>query len=772
MTAGNSQILRTIPFILIMALLCPFAYGRIIYVDDDAIGGNIGSNWLDAINSLQDALLLSYFYDKPVEIRVAKGIYTPDQGIGIMSGDQEASFELINGVTIKGGYAGLSDRPADARDTVFYETILSGDLEQNDGQNPENTSDNSYNVVTCSETDQTAVLDGVTISSGCCVSGRERSEQFSGGGGMYNESGSPMIINCTFRGSVARAGGGMYNSYSKPYLLNCTFKANIADDAGGAIYNYYGEPVLTNCTFDENSASSGGGIYSYRGATKLADCRFIGNSSGRSGGAVYNYGSILTFLSCTFKENSAVGDGGAIFNNSDFSSQANLTNCIFSRNSARKGGAIENGRSEEGFRGIIAADYNPSAVSLLDCTLSANSAYQGGGGISSDIQHRFIIDERTGLDNRTTLVNCILWGNTPDEIQEYMSESVVVLNSNVQGGFPGQGNIDVDPLFVDPENEDYHLKSAAGRWNPFSQNWVIDQQSSLCIDAGDPSTPVGLERFPNGDRINMGAYGGTPEASLSPQQQLLLPGQASNPNPPDGAVDVEQDVILSWTPGSNAVLHNVYFGTDYDEVSQSNLDDIRDVLVSLNQRSTSFDPGLLDFGQTYYWRVDEVNNEGNIIFGKIWMFTVTSPPGPPKGRACFTSETGVWLNGKLVPISMVASGRSINVIDSIKTVEKVQEHQGTFTCYDVLLESGASVTVAENHYFMTESEQWVSLQNLITDQILPSGKTTRLKTSKGSVGIVSITKRPMPYVGKVYNLKIKGSDRYLVGKDAIIVRDY
>lgn len=62
---------------------------------------------------------------------------------------------------------------------------------------------------------------------------------------------------------------------------------------------------------------------------------------------------------------------------------------------------------------------------------------------------------------------------------------------------------------------DYHLKSQAGRWNPMSQSWVIDDVTSLCIDAGDPNSPVGDEPVPNGGIINMGAYGGTAEASKS-----------------------------------------------------------------------------------------------------------------------------------------------------------------------------------------------------------------------------------------------------------------
>jgi len=93
-------------------------------------------------------------------------------------------------------------------------------------------------------------------------------------------------------------------------------------------------------------------------------------------------------------------------------------------------------------------------------------------------------------------------------------------------------NIDADPLFVDPgywdpngtaddPNDDffvegdYHLKSQAGRWDPNSDSWVRDDVTSPCIDAGDPNSPIGDEPFPNGGVVNMGAYGGTTEASKS-----------------------------------------------------------------------------------------------------------------------------------------------------------------------------------------------------------------------------------------------------------------
>jgi len=93
----------------------------------------------------------------------------------------------------------------------------------------------------------------------------------------------------------------------------------------------------------------------------------------------------------------------------------------------------------------------------------------------------------------------------------------------------------IDPLFIQPGywdisstpdllfspgddiwiDGDYHLKSQAGRWDPVSESWIQDDVTSPCIDAGDPNSPIGHEPFPNGGIINMGAYGGTPEASKS-----------------------------------------------------------------------------------------------------------------------------------------------------------------------------------------------------------------------------------------------------------------
>ena len=71
-------------------------------------------------------------------------------------------------------------------------------------------------------------------------------------------------------------------------------------------------------------------------------------------------------------------------------------------------------------------------------------------------------------------------------------------------------------MFADADNGDYHLKSQGGRYNVINQTWVTDDVTSPCIDAGDPNSAVGDEPEPNGGRINIGAYGGTAEASKSP----------------------------------------------------------------------------------------------------------------------------------------------------------------------------------------------------------------------------------------------------------------
>ncbi len=102
---------------------------------------------------------------------------------------------------------------------------------------------------------------------------------------------------------------------------------------------------------------------------------------------------------------------------------------------------------------------------------------------------------------------------------------------------------------------------------------------------------------------------------------------ASRPIPADSAADIPRDAILSWRSGELALAHDVYFGTNFDDVNQAGPADPRGVLVGQNQVDTTYDPpGLLDYNQTYYWRVDEVNdtNPESPWRGNVWSFTAAN----------------------------------------------------------------------------------------------------------------------------------------------------
>jgi len=103
-----------------------------------------------------------------------------------------------------------------------------------------------------------------------------------------------------------------------------------------------------------------------------------------------------------------------------------------------------------------------------------------------------------------------------------------------------------------------------------------------------------------------------------------LPTSAYDPNPTDEAADVSRDVVLSWTPGSFADKHDVYFGTVFNDVNEASMDNPMGVLVSPGQSQSTYNPGLLDLGKTYYWRVDEVNAppELTVYKGPTWSFTI------------------------------------------------------------------------------------------------------------------------------------------------------
>jgi hypothetical protein len=123
----------------------------------------------------------------------------------------------------------------------------------------------------------------------------------------------------------------------------------------------------------------------------------------------------------------------------------------------------------------------------------------------------------------------------------------------------------------------------------------------------------------------------------------FFPGSASGPHPEDGATDVRREVVLSWTAGQFAQTHDVYLGTVFADVNSASRTDPKGVLVGRGQADAAYDAGRLAFGQTYYWRVDEVNAppDSTIFKGAVWNFTVEPYAYPIAGRAIKATASSV-----------------------------------------------------------------------------------------------------------------------------------
>ncbi len=141
------------------------------------------------------------------------------------------------------------------------------------------------------------------------------------------------------------------------------------------------------------------------------------------------------------------------------------------------------------------------------------------------------------------IASSIFWNNNQGDLFQCEPRYSCIERSG-----QGTGNLSVDPLFVDPDNGDYHLLSERGRYWPEHDIWVLDKVTSPCIDGGDPQADYSNEPKPNGGRINIGAYGGTAYGSMS---EGYLPCDINQ----DGIVDMMDLVILAgnWLqPSSRA----------------------------------------------------------------------------------------------------------------------------------------------------------------------------------------------------------------------------
>jgi len=298
----------------------------------------------------------------------------------------------------------------------------------------------------------------VTIS-GCTISGNTADGE---GGGVCcaGDSSAVTIIDTIISGNSANHGGALYCHDGECVLTNCIISENSAGPAswgGGAVLCEGGYLTVSKCSFQRNVAygahspgyDRGGAVFCAGAAGSIANCTFSENSAA-VGGAVYFYYSAVSLINCKLSGNTAAVDGGGL---ACYGSDAAITNCTISANlAANEGGAV--------------ACYAASPT-ITNCTITANEANNGGAVYCL-------------FSGNPMITNCILWGDTPQEIYVPGGDPVVVGYSDVQGGWPGAGNVNADPLFVDPDGPDNDP-------NTWEDNDYRLGAGSPCIDAGDNS---------------------------------------------------------------------------------------------------------------------------------------------------------------------------------------------------------------------------------------------------------------------------------------------
>jgi predicted outer membrane repeat protein len=278
------------------------------------------------------------------------------------------------------------------------------------------------------------------------------------------------------------------NSTSKNIIVNDAFLATIGGFTitGGDASN------------SEGQQSSGAGIYNQQGDLTVDNCTFSDNQANASGGAIYNNNAsgTLTVNNSEFVSNSAINfDGGAIVSNST----VDLTNCVFLQNSAGQGGAVfssdsvslincvfgGNTATSNGGGALFVNSPQPDPATLLNCTFTDNTAADAGGAIYS-------------LGQGPVITNCILFGDgAPEDAEIYNVSGPNVMFSDVEQGSysAANGNIDVDPMFVNPPDE-LSLQSASP---------CINTGSNAALPSSDTTDAAGNPRIAGGT-VDMGAY--------------------------------------------------------------------------------------------------------------------------------------------------------------------------------------------------------------------------------------------------------------------------
>jgi len=358
-----------------------------------------------------------------------------------------------------------------------------------------------------------SVIDGITVRNGRGVYG----------GAILCEKSTPTIANCNFETNEAeRFGGAIYGCAGS--IINCGFGFNTGRICGGAVSDCHGS--IADCAFVDNVGSAfGGALYNCGG--DISGCIVMGNRTNTfdGGGFFLCNGSIRN---CYISDNSAGGGGGGISGCDGI-----ITNCIVVNNSSAHYYRDYGGGGLAGCRGVV-----------RNCTIVGNKVTGSGSKVFGCISE----DGSNGgggvwcYGGHSTLVNCIVWGNMPNQISlSKNSGSVEVSYSDIEGGWEGHKNITMPPCFDKADLEGWNLAS-----------------HSPCINAGDPNTAPtitetdfhGQPRLMGG-RIDIGAdeyidtrhlqaYAG-PDQYVHDVQKIELSATGSF------ACNMDKDLVFAWT---------------------------------------------------------------------------------------------------------------------------------------------------------------------------------------------------------------------------------
>jgi len=445
-----------------------------------------------------------------------------------------------------------------------------------------------------------SILKGITIINGKAGTG----------GGILIRDSSPVIAKCTVSNNSGVTGGGVYCDGGSPTIVNSIIENNYASGEGGGIYYWgSGKPSIINCTVRGNSTNSrgeGGGIYIngdiHGGQPTISFCSIIENTAG-SGGGLYIHKSSPLISHCTVADNYAVGSGGLFLGGMGSPDEytVRVEHCRITGNSANSKGGLKaiccnlymyncvvSGNSSYGYisGGLSIESY--STAEIRQCTIVGNRVAQipgqrcVGGGLflkMCDVTiSNSIIRQNRATEGAQLAIHAWDGVQSPDIPPINEPTLVTLLHNDFAGeqdqevyiyGEPNRltlemySNLDVDPCFADagwwdpngtqddPNDDfwvegDYHLKSQAGRWDANEGRWTKDDVTSACIDAGDVISTIGFEPFPNGGIINMGAFGGTAEASKSyfgePVCETIIAGDING----DCKVDFRDFVLMAY----------------------------------------------------------------------------------------------------------------------------------------------------------------------------------------------------------------------------------